>query len=69
MAALYVYGYRVAMLLAGGGVLWLADTGTNFYDYTAWSNTYKYMALAMIPAIITVLFLYEPATPLKKYHV
>ena len=68
MAALYVYGYRVAMLLAGGGVLWLADTGTNFYDYTAWSNTYKYMALAMIPAIITVLFLHEPATPLKKYH-
>ena len=67
MAALYVYGYRVAMLLAGGGLLWLADTGTNVYDYTAWRNAYSYMALAMIPALVTVLFLQEPKVPLTKY--
>ncbi len=67
MAALYVYGYRIAMLLAGAGVLWLADTGVTTYDYTAWKNAYMYMAFAILPCMITVLFLKEPSTVTVPY--
>ena len=68
MAALYVYGYRIAMLLAGAGVLWLADTGQT-YDFDAWKWAYSYMALAMIPCVLCVLFLLqEPNTKINNYN-
>ena len=67
MATIYIYGYRVAMLLAGGGVLWLADTGAE-YDFNAWNSAYLYMALAMIPCVLSVLFLLkEPDTKIQSY--
>ncbi|MGB1360824.1 MAG: AmpG family muropeptide MFS transporter [Alphaproteobacteria bacterium] len=67
MAALYVYGYRTAMLLSGAGVLWLADTGAG-YDYLAWKSAYMYMAFIMVLPILAVLFLLkEPNTKVVEY--
>ncbi|MDB2404942.1 AmpG family muropeptide MFS transporter [Alphaproteobacteria bacterium] len=68
MAALYVYGYRIAMLLSGAGVLYLTDTGAN-YDYEVWKRAYSYMALAILPCTMFVLFLLkEPIVETKTYE-
>jgi len=53
-ASLYVYGYRIAMLVSGGGALLLAD-------HTSWDNVYFIMALTIIAGIIAVIFLKEPS--------
>ena len=58
MAALYVYGYRTAMLLSGAGVLYLSDTGTG-YDYEAWKSAYTYMAITILPCTMFVLFFFK----------
>jgi MFS transporter, PAT family, beta-lactamase induction signal transducer AmpG len=52
-ASLYVSGYRVGMLLAGGGGLILAD-------HIAFSGVYFLMAGCMIPGMVTTLFAPEP---------
>ena len=49
----YVYGYRVAMLLAGSGSLILAD-------HMAWNQVYFVMALCLIPGLLTTLLAPEP---------
>ena len=53
-ASLYVWGYRVGMLIASGGGLILAQ-------YTGFAMTYAIMALLMLPALATTLFAPEPA--------
>ncbi len=53
MAANYVFGYRVALLVAGGGALFLAD----IWD---WSSSYISMAGLMGVGIITTLLIAEP---------
>ncbi len=53
MAANYVMGYRIAMLVAGAGALYLAD----FYS---WVLTYQAMALLMGIGVFTVLIVNEP---------
>ena len=50
---LYVLGYRVAMLLAGGGTLILAD-------HVSWSTVYILMAATMGIGIVTTLLAPEP---------
>jgi len=68
MAALYVYGYRAAMLLSGAGVLYLSDTGAS-YDYEAWRAAYTYMAITILPCTMFVLFfLKEPKIEIKEYE-
>lgn len=52
-ASLYVWGYRVGMLIASGGGLILAQ-------YTGFAMTYAIMALFMLPALVTTLFAPEP---------
>ena len=52
-ASLYVWGYRVGMLIASGGGLILAQ-------YSGFSMTYAIMALLMLPAIATTVFAPEP---------
>ena len=52
-SSIYVYGYRIAMLLASGGGLILAD-------YVSWPMVYLMMALCMIPAIGCTLWAPEP---------
>ena len=52
-SSLYIYGYRIAMLLSGAGALFLADR-------MPWDRVYLLMALGMAPAILTTLWAPEP---------
>jgi PAT family beta-lactamase induction signal transducer AmpG len=69
LAASYLIGYRVAMIWAGAGVLWLAAraevSDAANYQYAAWQFAYLVMAASMLVGMVTVLFSKEPA-PLDK---
>ena len=63
MAATYIAGYRIGMLVAGAGSLFLAEwfgTTTETYLYQAWQWTYWVMALAMLVGVVTTLLISEP---------
>ena len=53
MAATYVLGYRLALLLASAGAFYLAE-------YFSWAIAYKTMALAMLTGVIATFCLQEP---------
>jgi len=55
-SSLYVNGYRVGMLLAGGGGLIIADQ-------IGFRGTYLVMALSMLVGVVTTLVAREPETP------
>jgi MFS transporter, PAT family, beta-lactamase induction signal transducer AmpG len=59
LAATYVMGYRLAMIWAGAGVLWLASRGdvasAATYDPAGWQRAYFVMAASMLIGVITVL--------------
>ena len=64
LAASYQTGYRLAMIWAGAGVLWIAawaqgeqSTG---YAQTAWQTAYLVMAASMLPGMLMVLGSPEP---------
>ena len=64
LAASYQTGYRMAMIWAGAGVLWIAaraQTGVDTYQASAWRVAYLVMAASMLVGVITVLFSAEPA--------
>jgi MFS transporter, PAT family, beta-lactamase induction signal transducer AmpG len=65
LAATYQMGYRVAMIWAGAGVLWIAAraevANPQNYDVNAWRVAYLVMAASMIVGLATVLFSKEPA--------
>ena len=52
-ATMYVYGYRVAMLISGAGSLLLAD-------HIPWGAVFFAMSLSILVGIIAVIFLAEP---------
>ncbi|TPQ24508.1 AmpG family muropeptide MFS transporter [Methylomonas koyamae] len=54
MAAMYVFGYRLSLLLAGAGVLYIAE-------YQSWSAAYQGMALTMSVGMVATLLAREPA--------
>ncbi len=68
LAASYQTGYRLAMIWAGAGVLWIAAraevansaVGAANYDHAAWGMAYGVMALSMLVGVFTVLFSKEP---------
>src|SRR5262249_53226858 len=63
LAAAYQTGYRVAMIWAGAGVLWLAaraELDASGYQNAAWTTAYLVMALSMLPGLLTVLCSPEP---------
>lgn len=65
LSAMYVTGYRLGMIVAGAGALYLADyfgSTESFYSYEAWRNTYWIMAGVMSVGIITTLVIHEPVT-------
>jgi MFS transporter, PAT family, beta-lactamase induction signal transducer AmpG len=66
LAASYQTGYRLAMIWAGAGVLWIAAraevSNAANYDHAAWAIAYSVMALSMLVGVLTVLFSKEPAT-------
>ena len=63
LAATYQSGYRLAMIWAGAGALWLAAWAQtqHGYQHTAWQLAYLVMALSMAVGAMTVLFSPEPA--------
>jgi len=63
LASTYSAGYRIAMIIAGAGALWIADSfGTTVenYRYSAWMWTYVIMAGLAGLGIITTFFISEP---------
>lgn len=70
LAASYQTGYRLAMIWAGAGVLWIAaraevvpavGQAVAGYQNGAWQAAYLAMAASMVVGIVTVLFSREPA--------
>ncbi|WP_418312518.1 AmpG family muropeptide MFS transporter [Polynucleobacter asymbioticus] len=62
LAATYQTGYRLALIWAGAGVLWLAarvETGGG-YDASAWQFAYLCMAGSIGVGVLTTLFSKEP---------
>ena len=71
LAATYQTGYRLAMIWAGAGVLWVAarasvvpvasaDAVANVYQHLSWQTAYWVMAASMSVGLLTVLFSAEP---------
>jgi PAT family beta-lactamase induction signal transducer AmpG len=65
LAAMYQTGYRLAMIWAGAGALWVAarsSDGVTGYQPAGWTVAYLAMAASMVVGIVTVLLSPEPAT-------
>ena len=64
MAAAYQTGYRLAMIWAGAGVLWIAaraeTANAAAYEHGAWQTAYLVMAGSMLVGVLTVLLSSEP---------
>ncbi|WP_111892519.1 AmpG family muropeptide MFS transporter [Acinetobacter sp. MB5] len=63
LASTYNAGYRIGMIVAGAGALFLAaslGTSKGNYIYSAWKYTYLAMAAVMLIGIITTLLIREP---------
>jgi MFS transporter, PAT family, beta-lactamase induction signal transducer AmpG len=57
-AAVYVIGYRIAMLVSGAGALVIAD-------YAGWTAAYAAMAALMLVGVATVLVSPEPRSSIR----
>ena len=63
LSSTYIAGYRIGMVVAGAGSLFLASaygTTTEIYLYTAWRSTYLTVAAAMLVGVTTTLVIPEP---------
>ena len=63
LASTYNAGYRIGMIVAGAGALFLAaslGTAKGNYIYSAWKITYLAMAAVMLIGILTTLLIREP---------
>lgn len=74
LASMYIIGYRVGMIVAGAGSLFLADyfgSVPSDYSYSAWRSTYMIMAAVMGVGVVTTLVIKEPVltnNSLNKHH-
>lgn len=69
MAATYQAGYRVAMITAGAGVLWIAaafDPSEATYEHAPWRIAYTVMAACMGVGIFTTLLIREPQVDAER---
>lgn len=69
MSATYQAGYRLAMISAGAGVLWIAaafDSSEETYELYPWTVAYGSMAALMLVGIVTTLIIQEPDVPQQK---
>ena len=63
MSSTYIAGYRVGMLIAGAGALFLASyfgSTMDNYNYSAWKWSYLIMAAMMSIGIVTTVIITEP---------
>ena len=69
LAAAYQTGYRIAMIWAGAGALWIAArsevVGVVGYQQGAWRIAYLVMAGSMLLGVATVLLSPEPAARMR----
>lgn len=64
MSSTYIAGYRIGMIVAGAGALYLAQyfgSEKETYNYAAWMTTYAIMAAVMLVGVVTTLIIPEPA--------
>jgi PAT family beta-lactamase induction signal transducer AmpG len=69
LSATYIAGYRIGMLVAGAGGLFLASyfgSTKELYRFSAWSNTYLVMIMVMMLGVVTKLLIKE--TDLSRYN-
>ncbi len=63
LSSTYIVGYRIAMIVASAGALYMATyfgSTKDSYSYEAWRNTYYVLAGVMTVAVLTTLTVYEP---------
>ncbi|TXH71855.1 MAG: MFS transporter, partial [Thiothrix sp.] len=71
MSSTYIVGYRLAMIVAGAGALYLAyqfGSEKGHYVYTAWRWTYFIMATIMLIGVLTTFVIPEPQHRESKLH-
>lgn len=72
LASTYVAGYRIGMLVAGAGSLYVASwfgTSREMYDVSAWRMTYFVMAAVMLIGVATTIIIKEPVVQNRSdYH-
>lgn len=59
LAAAYIFGYRLALLVAGAGALYIADLWS-------WTAAYRAMAACMLVGVVTTLLIREPDIPPRE---
>ncbi|AUZ05673.2 MULTISPECIES: AmpG family muropeptide MFS transporter [Vitreoscilla] len=71
LASTYNAGYRIGMIVAGAGALFLASgfgTAKGNYVYQAWQQTYWIMAAVMLIGVATTLWIHEPGSKRVRKH-
>ena len=72
LASTYVAGYRIGMLVAGAGSLYIASwfgTSREMYNVSSWRMTYFIMAAVMLVGVITTCIIPEPEEKNRSlYH-
>ncbi len=72
MSSTYIAGYRLGMIVAGAGALYLASlygSEKEHYVYAAWRTTYFIMAATMLVGVMTTLIISEPERrQVDKHH-
>ena len=66
LSSAYIAGYRIGMIVAGAGALFLAahwGSARGSYNYEAWQWTYLVMAATMGVGMLTTLITPEPPAP------
>jgi PAT family beta-lactamase induction signal transducer AmpG len=72
MSSTYIAGYRIGMVVAGAGALYLAalfGSEAGDYSFRAWQLTYLIMASTMLVGVVTTLLIPEPTTQRPHTHV
>jgi len=63
ISSTYIAGYRIGMIVAGAGALYLAThfgSTKEAYSYSAWQTTYALMAAGMLIGVATTFIIREP---------
>lgn len=71
MSSAYIAGYRVGMIIAGAGALYIAEylgSSKAHYDYVAWQYTYLIMAMFGLVGVIATLLISEPIKRESKFN-
>ncbi len=70
LSSMYIAGYRIGMLVAGAGSLWLAALfGTDVYDQNVWKKVYLIMSFFMFVGIYATLTSEEPKIKKNKSEI